>query len=166
MTTTEGAGRWSRRRFPTATGAAAALPFASGLPGVSRGTAARPRSYPFALGVASGDPLPDSVVIWTRLAPDALDPFGGMEYKHFPVAWEVAEDDAFRRVVQRGTALARPGRWWVRWRSRSRPARSGAKRGGTEVKRSLVVVREQGERLRFENRHLVVVTSKRTDGVE
>jgi hypothetical protein len=129
-------------------------------------TAARPRSYPFALGVASGDPLPDSVVIWTRLAPDALDPFGGMEYKHFPVAWEVAEDDAFRRVVQRGTALARPGRWWVRWRSRSRPARSGAKRGGTEVKRSLVVVREQGERLRFENRHLVVVTSKRTDGVE
>jgi hypothetical protein len=129
-------------------------------------TAARPRSYPFTLGVASGDPLPDSVVIWTRLAPDALDPFGGMEFKHFPVAWEVAEDDAFRRVVQRGTALARPGRWWVRWRSRSRPARSGAKRGGTEVKRSLVVVREQGERLRFENRHLVVVTSKRTDGVE
>ncbi len=23
-----------------------------------------------------GDPLPDSVVLWTRLAPDALDPFG------------------------------------------------------------------------------------------
>jgi alkaline phosphatase D len=26
-------------------------------------------AYPFSLGVASGDPLPDSVVLWTRLAP-------------------------------------------------------------------------------------------------
>ena len=26
------------------------------------------RTYPFALGVASGDPLPDGVVLWTRLA--------------------------------------------------------------------------------------------------
>ena len=25
--------------------------------------------YPFTLGVASGDPLPDGFVIWTRLAP-------------------------------------------------------------------------------------------------
>jgi len=25
--------------------------------------------YPFKLGVASGDPLPDGVVLWTRLAP-------------------------------------------------------------------------------------------------
>ena len=27
---------------------------------------------PFTLGVASGDPLPDSVILWTRLAPDPL----------------------------------------------------------------------------------------------
>jgi alkaline phosphatase D len=100
--------RWSRRRFLTATGAAAALAFIGGPPGTSRGTAARPRSYPFTLGVASGDPLPDSVVIWTRLAPDVLDPFGGMEYKPFPVQWQVAEDDRFRRVVREGTASARP----------------------------------------------------------
>lgn len=26
-------------------------------------------SDPFTLGVASGDPLPDAVVLWTRLAP-------------------------------------------------------------------------------------------------
>ncbi|MCZ9345539.1 PhoD-like phosphatase N-terminal domain-containing protein, partial [Streptomyces sp. TRM76130] len=26
----------------------------------------------FSLGVASGDPLPDGVVLWTRLAPDPL----------------------------------------------------------------------------------------------
>jgi alkaline phosphatase D len=30
-------------------------------------------AYPFSLGVASGDPEPDGVVIWTRLAPDPLD---------------------------------------------------------------------------------------------
>ncbi|HEY8495359.1 MAG TPA: PhoD-like phosphatase N-terminal domain-containing protein, partial [Myxococcota bacterium] len=28
--------------------------------------------WPFTLGVASGDPLADRVVIWTRLAPDPL----------------------------------------------------------------------------------------------
>jgi alkaline phosphatase D len=101
-------GRWSRRRFLTATGAAAALAFAGGLPRSAHGTAATPGSYPFTLGIASGDPLPDSVVIWTRLAPDALDPFGGMEYKPFPVAWQVAEDEGFRRVVRAGSALAQP----------------------------------------------------------
>ena len=30
------------------------------------------RVEPFTLGVASGDPLPDGVVIWTRLAPSPL----------------------------------------------------------------------------------------------
>src|SRR5258707_8713778 len=34
-------------------------------------------SYPFSLGVASGDPLPDGVVLWTRLAPKPLEG-GGM----------------------------------------------------------------------------------------
>ena len=33
--------------------------------------------YPFTLGVASGDPTPDGVVLWTRLAPRPLDG-GGM----------------------------------------------------------------------------------------
>lgn len=35
---------------------------------------------PFSLGVASGDPLPDGVVLWTRLAPDPVseDGAGGM----------------------------------------------------------------------------------------
>ncbi|MES2106982.1 MAG: alkaline phosphatase, partial [Pseudomonadota bacterium] len=31
---------------------------------------ARTSSYPFTLGVASGSPRPDSVVLWTRLLPD------------------------------------------------------------------------------------------------
>ena len=33
---------------------------------------------PFTLGVASGDPTDDAVVLWTRLAPDPLAPGGGM----------------------------------------------------------------------------------------
>ena len=35
-------------------------------------------SNPFTLGVASGDPEPDGVVIWTRLAPKPLEAGGGM----------------------------------------------------------------------------------------
>ena len=63
---------------------------------------------PFALGIASGDPLPDGVVLWTRLAPDPLQPGGGMPNRNVPVQWQVAEDERFKRVAARGTALARP----------------------------------------------------------
>ncbi|NRQ38851.1 alkaline phosphatase [Nonomuraea sp. NN258] len=65
---------------------------------------------PFTLGVASGDPRPDSIVLWTRLAPQPLadDGLGGMPPVAVPVRWEIAEDDAMRRVVRKGTATARP----------------------------------------------------------
>lgn len=62
-------------------------------------------SYPFTLGVASGDPLPDSVVLWTRLAPDPLNG-GGMSPRNVVVHWEVALDENMRKVVQRGKTLA------------------------------------------------------------
>src|SRR5436190_10577155 len=65
------------------------------------------RNYPFTLGVASGDPWPDSVVLWTRLAPEPLEG-GGMPTANVEVSWEVATDRAFRTVVQKGTAIARP----------------------------------------------------------
>ncbi|MFF5263788.1 alkaline phosphatase D family protein [Actinomadura viridis] len=101
------AAKWARRRFLTVTGAAAGLALTAGLPMASTATAARPRDYPFTLGVASGDPLPDGVVIWTRLAPDPLEPFGGMRYgTKVEVRWEVAEDEGFRKVVRRGTTFA------------------------------------------------------------
>ena len=64
-------------------------------------------SDPFTLGIASGDPLPDSVVLWTRLAPDPLHG-GGMPPEPVAVDWEIAEDEKLARVVQRGTAQARP----------------------------------------------------------
>lgn len=65
-------------------------------------------SYPFTLGVASGDPWPDGVVLWTRLAPDPLNGSGGMPMANVEVGWEVATDRTFRSVVQKGAAVARP----------------------------------------------------------
>lgn len=63
--------------------------------------------YPFTLGIASGDPLPDGVVLWTRLAPDPLNG-GGMPNHPFPVQWEVSLDSSFTNVVKRGTELSKP----------------------------------------------------------
>ncbi len=65
------------------------------------------QEYPFTLGVASGDPLPDGVVLWTRLAPDPLAG-GGMPMRRVDVGWEVASDRAFRSIVRQGTVVARP----------------------------------------------------------
>ncbi|CCH35084.1 alkaline phosphatase D family protein [Actinosynnema sp. NPDC047251] len=65
---------------------------------------------PFTLGVASGDPSHDGLVLWTRLAPKPLteDGLGGMPNRVVPVHWELAEDERFRRVVRRGVEIARP----------------------------------------------------------
>ncbi|MGA5169795.1 MULTISPECIES: alkaline phosphatase D family protein [Streptomyces] len=60
----------------------------------------------FLHGVASGDPLPDGVLLWTRVtpAPDALP--GSGKGPDTEVRWEVAEDRAFSRVVARGAVMA------------------------------------------------------------
>jgi len=70
----------------------------------------RPRlaTDPFALGIASGDPEPTRVILWTRLAPRPLEPLGGMDGQRVAVRWEVARDDRFTRIVRRGTATAAP----------------------------------------------------------
>lgn len=63
-------------------------------------------STPFTLGVASGDPVGDGFVIWTRLAPNPFDR-GSIAEESVPVVWEVASDAAMQNVVQAGTAIAR-----------------------------------------------------------
>jgi alkaline phosphatase D len=85
-------------------GAAAVAP-----PVLTRRLFAKPvfDSYPFTLGVASGDPLPDGIVLWTRLAPKPLEG-GGMPAAIVDVDWEIAADQRFRTIVQKGTAPARP----------------------------------------------------------
>ncbi len=66
--------------------------------------AAPPRTNPFRLGVASGDPRPDGVVLWTRLAvaPLAEDGKGGMSTSTYALQWQVARDLRFRRSSARG----------------------------------------------------------------
>ena len=99
--------RFSRRELMkigwTLGAAAVAQPF------LERRLLAKPifESYPFSLGVASGDPLPDGIVLWTRLAPKPLEG-GGMPMNVVEVGWEIARDLRFQNIVRQGTALARP----------------------------------------------------------
>ena len=60
---------------------------------------------PFTLGVASGDPDAESVVLWTRLAPEPTAG-GGMPAEDVPVRWEIAADEAFQTVVAADVATA------------------------------------------------------------
>lgn len=91
--------------------AAAALAIAAFAP-PRTGAASTPRlrfvADPFALGVASGYPAPDRITLWTRLAPAPLLEGGGMQPEPVDVRWEVAEDEAFGRVVARGRQRAVP----------------------------------------------------------
>jgi alkaline phosphatase D len=104
--------------------------------------------YPFSLGVASGSPLPDSVILWTRILSDPLKAESTPPVA-LTVRWEVAGDQGFRSIAAKGTAVASPelahsvhvdvkglapGRWyWYRFmlgdavspvgRTRTAPAR-------------------------------------------
>ncbi|MCZ8195863.1 MAG: PhoD-like phosphatase N-terminal domain-containing protein, partial [Aquidulcibacter sp.] len=64
-------------------------------------------SDPFTMGVASGDPTQDGFVLWTRLAPEPLDPEYSIDGL-VDVQCEIAEDEAFTKVVRREFAVARP----------------------------------------------------------
>ena len=62
-------------------------------------------SDPFTLGVASGDPTDQSVILWTRLAVDSLNG-GGMPAQDIEVLWEVSSTDTFDDIVSSGLATA------------------------------------------------------------
>lgn len=132
------------RRSLLAAGGALATGLAVGLPTVNASAqAAGLPVNPFTLGVASGDPTPDGMVLWTRLATDpvAVDGFGGMPDATVDVQWELAADDKFSRVVRRGTEQAvrqfahsvhvelsglQPGReYWYRFRAGSHVSITG-----------------------------------------
>ena len=78
--------------------------------GRPRAAAPQPVGDPFTLGIASGDPSPGGMVLWTRLAPVPLaeDGLGGMPRRPVEVEWELAADEGFRRIERRGTVLALP----------------------------------------------------------
>jgi len=93
----------SRRRFLAGTASAAALgaTLSACAPAAPAGPVAG-----FTHGVASGDPHPDSVVLWTR-----LDPTG--HSGSAAVSWEIATDDSFSAVVANGTATTGGHRDWT-----------------------------------------------------
>ena len=100
----------TRRRLlagAAALAAVAALPSAGAVASRASRREPLPRAPLFTLGVASGDPRPDGVVLWTRLAPDPLTG-GGMPDRPVPVHVEVAADESMRRIVRRGVRFAEP----------------------------------------------------------
>jgi alkaline phosphatase D len=149
--------RPSRRSFLRGGAAFLALPMVPAFGARHRPARASFRKDPFQLGVASGDPTADGVVLWTRLAPEPLDPTGGL-VAPIEVAWEIASDDAMRSVVARGTTTALPelahavhvevenlpaDRWyWYRFRA-------GAAESPIGRTRTLPAASASPERLRF-----------------
>lgn len=69
-------------------------------PGAAFGQSSGLSKGVFTHSVASGDPLADRVILWTRFA----TPDGTVGR----IAWEVAEDEAFARIVAKGEASAHP----------------------------------------------------------
>lgn len=69
------------------------------------------KTDPFTLGVASGDPLPDSVVLWTRIAPEPLKANGGMPDRSVAVQWKLGrstKNGKVHRAVQADVVAASP----------------------------------------------------------
>ena len=136
-------GVFSRRGFLTGIGAT--LVSGALAPQLSSGRASAQAigDDPFTLGVASGDPTPDGIVLWTRLAPKPLEG-GGMPTHPIAVQWQIASDDRMGRIVQRGAVLAvpelghsvhvevaglEPGRWyWYQFKVGNEYSRIGRTR--------------------------------------
>jgi alkaline phosphatase D len=93
-----------------ATAAAAGSLQAAGSPVPVEAARPQPLADPFTLGIASGDPDYQSVVLWTRLALDPLaaDGMGGMPSRRYVVQWQIALDPQMRHVVRAGAVSAGP----------------------------------------------------------
>lgn len=84
-----------------AAGAVLAAPLAAALPAGAAGAAPA-----FLHGVASGDPLPDGVLLWTRVTPTPESIPGSGVGPDTEVNWVVARDKAFTDVVAKGSVTA------------------------------------------------------------
>ncbi len=87
------------RQLALGAGAVGVLPLAACGGGDGREGSNDP-AVTFVHGVASGDPLSDRVMLWTRVTP----PAGSSA--DIPVRWEVAADAAFSALVAQGSATA------------------------------------------------------------
>ncbi|MBM4215164.1 MAG: alkaline phosphatase [Gammaproteobacteria bacterium] len=100
-----------RRDFLSATLLSAALAGSGiGLPAWSatQQSARRPqfKSDPFGLGVASGYPVNDGIVLWTRLATQPTNPEAHQGEYDLAVHYEISEDAHFSKVIQSGVTRA------------------------------------------------------------
>ncbi|MCZ4552017.1 alkaline phosphatase D family protein [Gordonia rubripertincta] len=68
-----------------------------------------PPSEVFRHGIASGDPLPDRVILWTRVTPTADATAGSGRGGATTIRWEVATDPGFGSVVSSGTTTTDAG---------------------------------------------------------
>ncbi len=103
--------QFDRRRFLATTAITAACwPFAQMRILEAADRTVKMSDYPFQLGIASGDPAPDGVVLWTRLVPEPLTPNGGMPPEDVLVEWQVSTDEGMTRIVRKGTVTA-PAEW-------------------------------------------------------
>ncbi len=84
---------------------ASALATSLWLPRSARSTQ-RFDSNPFTLGVASGSPTHDSVVLWTRLVQPRGPSESGWLAPALTVRWEIAHDPQFKRIAQSGQSQA------------------------------------------------------------
>ncbi|EFL41855.1 alkaline phosphatase [Streptomyces griseoflavus Tu4000] len=94
-----------RRRTVVKAAAATAVlagPLAAAVPA----RAAAAQAPAFLHGVASGDPLPDGVLLWTRVTPVPEATAGSGLGPDTEVSWTVARDKAFTDVVARSSAVA------------------------------------------------------------
>jgi alkaline phosphatase D len=98
--------RISRRTLLRTGGSAAAGLVVLGRTAPARATPPLPGD-PFSLGVASGDPTPEGIVLWTRLAPAPLEG-GGLNDEPYGVRYELATDPEFRQIVRRDAVEALP----------------------------------------------------------
>ena len=116
--------------------------------------AAPSRNGIFGYGVASGDPLADAVVVWTRATPPSEDggpvatPGSGLG-KPLTVHWELAADEDFEHVVERGHVRTSPAsdhtvkvdvqglrpytRYWYRFRAEGQTSPVGRTQTAPDV---------------------------------
>jgi len=98
------------RRTVLATGLGAGVVGVTAASTASRAAASTPTrpsvSDYFRHGVASGDPLPDRVVLWTRVTPVPEATPGSGVGPDAAVTWQVATDAGFRKIVAKGMRVA------------------------------------------------------------
>lgn len=100
----------TRRDVLRASSALAAVTGAGVLSGQAHAARGETGALPFGHGVASGDPVPDGVLLWTRVTPVPEAVPGSGSGPDVTVSWEVARDEEFRAVVARGAVRTGPAR--------------------------------------------------------